>query len=239
MVSDSLASARKANLELLKSIRKKNTDSLAAVRKVRTDSLTAIRKKKADELAKKKDNQMRDRKIAEKTKENKNAIALELKIKKKRSALQNKSMLKKKWRPTQSGAKYVHALQLLLQCEAKNGGGGGQYAANRKRQMGRTNTILPFNPLSDSAMSSADMDSVIQKASLGIQIHDYPAQNGPTTFICSLGKPTTTMEIRTMPKHPSDISSPCGKRKRPMKQSGNRINRRRAHGIAKHRNAGK
>ncbi len=171
--TDSLTAARKANMDQLKAARKVITDSLAASRKLRTDSLAAKRKEREAKLAKNKDNQVRDKKLKEKQAENKAQLAFELKIKKKRSVYSNENMLKKKWSAPRKGVQntfthynyYFNAARKMDEAEANM-----QRAA--KDKWDERIELFSFNPTTDSATFTADMDSVIQKASLGIQIHD-------------------------------------------------------------------
>ncbi len=171
--TDSLATARKANMDKLKIARKLVTDSLATVRKVRADSLAAKRKEREAALAKKKDSQTRDKKIKENQAEKKAQLAFELKIKKKRSVYSNENMLKKKWTAPRRGVQNTFTHYNYY------------FNANRKMEEAEMNMLrtsrdnwddrIPlytFSPARDSTTFRADMDSVIQKTSLGIQIHD-------------------------------------------------------------------
>jgi tetratricopeptide (TPR) repeat protein len=170
---DSMTAARKANLDQLKADRKKITDSLAAIRKIRTDSLAVKRKAREAALAKKKENSTRDQKLKEKQAENKAQLAFELKIKKKRSVYSNENMLKKKWTAPRKAVQntfthynyYFNANRKMEEAEAN------------MQRTARDNwddriPLFTFDPAKDSTTFGADMDSVIQKTSLGIQIHD-------------------------------------------------------------------
>ena len=160
-------------MDKLKAARKVTADSLAAIRKVRADSLAVKRKERAAGLAKNKDNQFRDKKIKEKQAENKAQLAFELKIKKKRSVYSNENMLKKKWSPPRKAVQntfthynyYFNAARKMDEAEANM-----QRAA--KDKWDERIALFSFNPAVDSTTFAADMDSVIQKTSLGIQIHD-------------------------------------------------------------------
>jgi tetratricopeptide (TPR) repeat protein len=188
LYSDSLTSVRKMKLDSLKSVRKMTTDSLTAVRKVRTDSLNAVKKQKADALAKSKENKLRDKKQKEKETEHKQQLAIQLKINKKRSVYSNENMLKKKWSAPRRAFQntYTHY--------------NYYFNAHRKMEEAEMNmqravkdrweeqiALYPFDPLIDSTMFAADMDSVIQKVSLGIQIHDPRTKWGDDLYLL-LGK---------------------------------------------------
>ncbi|MBS1616626.1 MAG: hypothetical protein JST06_10980 [Bacteroidetes bacterium] len=186
--TDSMIAVRKAHMDSLRAERKKITDSLTAVRKLRTDSLTAKRKARDAELAKKKEHAEREQKIKEKNEANKAQLAFELKIKKKRSVYSNEKMLKKKWTAPRRAVQntfthynyYFNANRKMEEAEA-----------NMERRA-RDNwderiPLFSFDPLKDSAVFATDMDSVIQKTSLGIQIHDPRTKWGDDLYLL-LGK---------------------------------------------------
>lgn len=172
-ITDSTIAARKAFTDSLTAVRKAFNDSLATVRKARTDSLTAAREKR-EGLRK-----------AEKEKKLKlDQLALELKFKKKREAWSNKQMLKKKWSLPR---------QVLQNTFTRY---NYYFNANRKMEEAQANMIrlakdnyeqpIPlysFNPDLDSATLKPDMDSIVQHASLGIQIHDPRTKWGDDLYL--------------------------------------------------------
>lgn len=186
--TDSLTAMRKELLDSVKSVRKAQTDSLAAVRKVKSDSLAEVRKQKADAVAKSKENKLRDKKIKQKEAENKMNLAIQLKINKKRSVYSNENMLKKKWSPPRRAVQNTFTHYNYF------------FNANRKMEEAEENmqraakdkwderiALYPFDPLRDSTIFASDMDSVIQKVSLGIQIHDPRTKWGDDLYLL-LGK---------------------------------------------------
>jgi len=182
--TDSILKVRKDNLARIKAARKITTDSLAAIRKVRTDSLAIVRKNKDAAMAKKKENKVRDDKIKQGNAEKKANILLELKIKKKRAVYTNESMLKKKWSAPRRGIQNTFTHYNYY------------FNANRKMEEAELNmqrtakdnwddriSLFDFDPRKDSARFSSDMDSVIQKTSLGIQIHDPRTKWGDDLYL--------------------------------------------------------
>jgi hypothetical protein len=186
--SDSLTAVRKANMDQLKAARKVTTDSLTAVRKLRTDSLTAKKKVRDAATAQRQDKQVRDKKQKEKQAESKAQLAFELKIKQKRAVYSNEKMLKKKWSAPRKAVQntfthynyYFNANRKMEEAEANM-----QRVARDKWD--ERIELYSFNPVTDSASFSADMDSVIQKTSLGIQIHDPRTKWGDDLYLL-LGK---------------------------------------------------
>ncbi|HRO42165.1 MAG TPA: tetratricopeptide repeat protein, partial [Flavipsychrobacter sp.] len=171
--SDSMISARKKTLDSATAVRKKYSDSVSSVRKKYTDSIGAVRKVRADSLAKVKENRERLKKSQEKKNEDKFKLALELKIKKKREAWSNEKMLKKGWSVPRRVLQntYTH-YNYYFNAERKM-----DEALENMQRMGRENydsllALFPFDPDKDSTKLAADMDSIIRKASVGIQIHD-------------------------------------------------------------------
>jgi tetratricopeptide (TPR) repeat protein len=187
-VADSIVAIRKATMDSTKAVRKVITDSLTAVRKQRTDSLTQIRKQRAEATAKRETDKKKKDKERVKDQEKKQGLALEIKIKKKRSIYSNENMLKKKWSLPRQGVQnlfthfnyYFNANRKMEEAEANM-----ERAA--KDQWDSRIPLFSFDPLRDSAMFAADMDSVIQKSSLGIQIHDPRTKWGDDLYLL-LGK---------------------------------------------------
>jgi len=171
--TDSMVTARRNALDSAKMVRKLYSDSVSAVRKKFTDSIAAVRKVRADSLAKVKENRERLQKSQEKKNEDKFKLALELKLKKKREAWSNEKMLKKNWSVPRRFLQntYTH-YNYYFNAERKM----DEALANMQR-MGKEDydsllSLFPFDPDKDSTKLSADMDSIIRKASVGIQIHD-------------------------------------------------------------------
>ncbi len=172
-VADSARASRGAIAEASKASRKTTADSLAAIRKVFTDSLMAVRKIRTDSLLAKKAEREKAAKEKAKDKEKKMDLALKIKISKKREKWSNESMLKKGWSPPRKQMQNLFTHYNYY------------FNANRKMEEARANMIrahrdkyetllplFPFDPDKDSTLLLADMDSIIQKASVGIQIHD-------------------------------------------------------------------
>lgn len=170
---DRIAAVRKHSMDSAKAVRTRKMDSTKAVRTKFSDSIKLVRKKKTDSLLKKKETKDKVAKTTEKKKQETMKLKLELKLKQKREEWSNKSMLKKKWGPvrrlTQNSFTHYNYY----------------FNANRKMEeaelnMRRVNKenydsligLFPFNPNKDSSMMAADMDSIVHKVSVGIQIHD-------------------------------------------------------------------
>ncbi len=138
--------------------------------------------------AKKKDSQIRDKKIKEKQTENKAQIAFELKIKKKRSVYSNENMLKKKWTPPRRAVQnsFTH-YNYYFNAERKMAEAEANMQRTAKDKWDDRIPLYSFNPVTDSTTFAADMDSVIQKTSLGIQIHDPRTKWGDDLYLL-LGK---------------------------------------------------
>lgn len=175
--TDSVIESRKKIIEEAKAIRQKHTDSVKAARKKLSDSLAAMRKVRTDSLVKKKADREKLQKSNEKLKNDKFNLALELKIKKKRQAWNNEKMLKKKWTlPRRVLQNTVTRYNYYFNAKRKM----EEAMANMQRLANDDYDVpialFPFNPDKDSTKLAPDMDSIIQKASLGIQIHDPRAK---------------------------------------------------------------
>ncbi len=171
--NDSMFKVRKHFKDSVTIARKRVMDSMKVVRTHFSDSIKAVRKARSDSLAKAKADREKLQKAKEKQHELKMMMALDLKIKQKREKWSNESMLKKKWRPPRS---------LMQNTVTKY---NYYYNANRKMDEALANMqrghkenldsligIYPYDPNRDSSLLSADMDSIIHKVSVGIQIHD-------------------------------------------------------------------
>lgn len=170
---DSIAAIRKHNLDSAKTARQHVLDSTKLVRTKKLDSLKLVRKAKADSLLKKKADKEKLAKAKEKKKLEDLKLKIDLKQKKEREAWSNKTMLKKGWGPkrrlTQNSFThynyYFNARRKMEEAEMN------------MRRVNKENYdsligLFPFDPNKDSALLAADMDSIIHKVSVGIQIHD-------------------------------------------------------------------
>lgn len=171
--NDSVIAVRKAALDSATAVRKAKTDSMTAARTRITDSLKAVRKVRADSLAKVKEQREKLKKVAEKKREDKFKLALELKITKKREAWSNEKMLKKKWsfyrRFFQNT--YTH-YNYYFNADRKMDEALTNMQRMKKENYDTLIPLFPFDPDIDSTALASDMDSIIHKASVGIQIHD-------------------------------------------------------------------
>lgn len=172
-INDSIASVRKRITDSTSASRKHILDSTTAARKVISDSLTAARKVKTDSLAVVKEKREKQQKQAAKDREKKLALAAEIKFKSKQEAWNNKKMLKKKW----SVPRQVIQNSFTRYNYYFNASNKMKEATANMQRVNRENldsfiALYPFNPDRDSAQIAPDMDSVIRKVSLGIQIHD-------------------------------------------------------------------
>jgi tetratricopeptide (TPR) repeat protein len=172
-LNDKLVASRKKSMDSSAAIRKHFTDSVSVVRKKYTDSLAVVRKKKADSLAKAAENKERLAKSKENLKLEKLQLQLDLKVKKKREAWSNEKMLKKKWTPPRKFFQntYTH-YNYYFNADRKMDEALLNMQRMRKENYDSTIALFPFNPDRDSTVLASDMDSIIQKASVGIQIHD-------------------------------------------------------------------
>ena len=172
-INDSAIAARKRALDSATASRKMKADSMTAARTKVSDSLKAVRKIRTDSLAKMKLAREKQKKVNEKKKEERFNLALELKIKKKHEAWSNEKMLKKKWSFPRRFLQntYTH-YNYFFNADRKM-----EEALNNMQQMRKENydtliALFPFDPDRDSTALASDMDSIIQKTSIGIQIHD-------------------------------------------------------------------
>lgn len=192
---DSARAVRKATTDSIKLVRQQERDSLAVIRKLQIDSLRAVmdsakdvrmaildstksaRKIVSDSLTKAREERiaLREAKAKEREEEKakKKKLSLEIKLEKEREEYTNENMRGKAWVPPRS---LMHNMRTRY-----------NYHFNAKMKMEeavenmlRTHTdnfesiipLYPFDPNTDAAKLSNDMDTIIRKASLGIQIHD-------------------------------------------------------------------
>lgn len=195
MRSDSLKAVRTAYNDSVAAERKRVNDSAAAVRKAYTDSLTAsrqaysdslkdARKVRTDSLAKLKEKREKDKTVRAKNREEKAMLALELKIKKKREAYNNEQMLKKRWGfPRSVFQNTFTRFNYYFNADQKMDEALDNMQRFRRENYDSLLALFPFNPDRDSAVLAPDMDSIIQKASLGIQIHDPRTKWGDDLYL--------------------------------------------------------
>ncbi len=172
-VRDRMAATRKKTLDSANAARKHVTDSIKTVRTAYMDSVKLVRKKRTDSLAKVKSDKEKTAKAKEKKKNEDAQLKLELKIKQKHKEWSNKKMLKKRWSP----------LRRFFQNSFTHY--NYYYNANKKMEEAMVNMqrtrqenydsiigLYSFDPNRDSTLLSSDMDSIVRKVSVGIQIHD-------------------------------------------------------------------
>lgn len=185
---DSITTERKKSQDIVKANRKHSMDSLKAVRTRFADSLKIVRKGKTDSLTKRKAEKDKLAKAKEKKKEDMTKLKLELKIKQKREAWSNKEMLKKKWSPVRSVTQnafthynyYFNANKKMEEAQLN-------MRRARKENYDTLIGLFPFDPNKDSSLMASDMDSIIHKVSVGIQIHD-PRVKWSTDMYLLLGQ---------------------------------------------------
>lgn len=184
MYNDSLIAERRAAIDSMVTARKAVQDSVMAERKKKMDSTAAVRKQKSDSLAKMKEKKVQQRKVAEKKREEKKQLAFELKIKKKREAWSNEKMLKKRWSvPRQVVQNTFTRYNYYFNADKKMDEALANMLRVRKENYDSLLALFPFNPDRDSALLAADMDSIVQKASIGIQIHDPRTKWGDDLYL--------------------------------------------------------
>ena len=170
---DRMAAIRKHSLDSANTARKHSMDSVKVVRTKFMDSIKLVRKKRVDSLAKVKSDKEKLAKAKEKKKEDALKFKMELKIKQKHEAWSNKTMLKKRWSPirrlTQNS--FTH-YNYYYNANKKMDEALVNMQRSRKENYDSLIGLYPFDPNRDSTRMSADMDSIIRKVSVGIQIHD-------------------------------------------------------------------
>lgn len=173
IASDKIIAARKKSLDSAKAARKIISDALAAARKKTLDSVKAIQQVRADSIAKVKERKLKEQKAQLKKREEKQKLAFELKIAKKHKAFTNETMLKKKWTLVRQGFQntYTH-YNYFFNARRKMNEAMLNMQRRKKDNYDELITLFPFDPNVDSTVFSSDMDSIVRKASVGIQIHD-------------------------------------------------------------------
>lgn len=170
---DAVAAVRKQALDSAKESRKQAMDSVKTVRAKRLDSMKTVQKAKTDSLAKRKADKEKIAKTKEKKKMEASKLKIELKIKQKHEAWTNKSMLKKRWSPIRRVAQnsFTH-YNYYYNANRKMDEAMVNMQRTRKENYDSLIGLYPFDPNRDSALLLADMDSIVRKVSVGIQIHD-------------------------------------------------------------------
>ena len=182
--NDSLFAYRKTIIDSSKAARKHIIDSTTTVRTKMLDSLKAVRKVKTDSLAKIKADKEKAQKAKEKQKESMANMNFELKLKKKRSVYTNNKMLKKKWSlPRQVVQNTYTRYNYYFNASRKMEEAKLNMQRIAKDEFNKPIALFSFDPNRDSTVLSADMDSVIQKASVGIQIHDPRTKWGDDLYL--------------------------------------------------------
>ncbi len=168
-IADSITLARQkyndslqATLTQQREERQHYMDSMAVVRQARSDSLAQVR---ADREAR--------QKLREKEKKEKLKLSLDLKIQKQQEAYTNETMRRRKWSLGRKAVQntftrynyYYNADRKMDEAEANM----------RRAAQDNFDGLLPlfyFNPDKDSSQVMTDMDTIIRKTSIGIQLHD-------------------------------------------------------------------
>lgn len=183
-VNDSAIASRKKIVDSAVAARKKVTDSTVAARKQYTDSITAVRKAKSDSLATVRAEKDRLKKVKEKEKEKKMELALDLKIQQKRKKFSNENMLKKRWGlPRQAIQNTFTRYNYYFNADRKMDEALDNMQRMRRESYDSTLALFPFDPDRDSTLLLSDMDSIIQKVSVGIQIHDPRTKWGDDLYL--------------------------------------------------------
>lgn len=178
--NDSLRTAQQAFNDSVKAQRLKTADSMRNyMDSVRTemgrvrDSAAAARKIVSDSLAKIREQRAAEREIKTKEKEKKKKLALEIKLENEKQSFTNEKLRKKGWgfprrtlQNTYTRYNYYFNANLKMQEAIQN------MRRLHKDSFEQIIALFPFNPDRDSARLKSDMDTIIQKTSLGIQLHD-------------------------------------------------------------------
>jgi tetratricopeptide (TPR) repeat protein len=170
---DNIASVRKHSMDSTKAVRKKTMDSVKTVRTKTLDSIKVVRKARTDSFAKVKKQKEALAKSKEKKKDEDKKLKLEIKMKQKHEAWSNKSMLKKKWSPVRRVTQnsFTH-YNYYYNANKKMEEALLNMQRGRKENYDSLIGLYPFDPNKDSMLMSSDMDTIVRKISVGIQIHD-------------------------------------------------------------------
>lgn len=183
-IAAAVAERRKKTADSAKQLRLVAAELIKSERKKILDSVKADRKKYSDSLAKIKDAKERLLKSKEKQNEEKKVLAFQLKIKKQREAWSNEKMLKKNWGLHRQIIQNTFTrYNYFFNANKKMDEALGNMLRMRKENYDTTIALFPFDPDRDSTALSADMDSVISKSSVGIQIHDPRTKWGDNLYL--------------------------------------------------------
>lgn len=178
--TDSVRQAQQAITDSINTARQKYNDSLQTAltqqreeRQRYADSMAIIRQVRSDSLAQARADRDAQRKLREKEREKKKKLSLEFKIQKKQEAYTNETMRRRKWNFGRKAVQNTFTRYNYF------------YNADRKMNEAEDNmrravqdnydsllNLFYFNPDIDSARVLTDMDTIIRKTSVGIQLHD-------------------------------------------------------------------
>jgi tetratricopeptide (TPR) repeat protein len=172
-INDSITALRKHRMDSATASRKHFADSIKIVRTKRLDSIKLVRKNKTDSLTKSKADKERLAKSKDKKKQDDLKLKLEIKFKKKREAWTNKTMLKKPWSPQRRLFQnaFTH-YNYYYNANRKMEEALANMQRSKKENYDSLLNLYPFDPNRDSAKLKGDMDTIIRKTSVGLQIHD-------------------------------------------------------------------
>lgn len=181
---DSATAARKAAAQVITDARKRSLDSAMAIRTAYADSIKGVRKIRTDSMAAKKVARDKAAKQKQKEREAKFNLALDLKVKKKREKWSNEKMLTKKWSlPRQALQNTFTRYNYYFNADRRMDEALDNMQRMNKESYDSVIALFPFDPDRDSAALKPDMDSIIQKASIGIQIHDPRTKWGDDLYL--------------------------------------------------------
>jgi Tfp pilus assembly protein PilF len=182
--NDSVAADRKQKSDSMMAVRKAFTDSTTAARTKYSDSLKEFRKARTDSLAKIKEKRAKDQKARAKTKAEKQQLAFEMKLNKKRQAWSNEKMLKKKWGVSRQIVQNTFTrYNYYFNTDKKMDEAIDNMLRAQNENYDSLLALFPYDPDRDSSLLASDMDSIIQKASIGIQLHDPRTKWGDDLYL--------------------------------------------------------
>jgi tetratricopeptide (TPR) repeat protein len=169
-IRKSYSDSMKSSMAAQKTVRLHNLDSMKTVRAARTDSLNKAKLARAD---------LRKRAATEKEKkkEEKLKLKLEIKIKAKQAKYNNQDMRKKKWTvPRQIIQNTFTRYNYFFNANKRMNEATANMVRSHVNNYDSLISLFPFNPDLDSSKLKTDMDTIIRKTALGIQIHDPRAK---------------------------------------------------------------
>lgn len=183
-INDSATAARKRVIDSATAARKLINDSTIAVRKKYMDSVKVVRKAKSDSLAVVKAAREKAAKQREKDRVKKMELAVNIKIQKKREAWSNEKMLKKSWStPRKVVQNTFTRYNYYFNADRRMDDALLNMQRMKRESYDTLLALYPFDPDLDSMALKPDMDSIIQKASVGIQIHDPRTKWGDDLYL--------------------------------------------------------